>query len=334
MPDFSLPPGLIAKGRLRLRHLQCFVAVARLGRLRAAADALSVTQPAVTKTLNELEDIVGVRLFVRERRGAVLTPAGRAFLPHVADGLGAVGLALDSVRQRPEAQVVRIGVLPTVAPALLAPAVAAWQTLHPDVALQVAEGTNAQLMAQLLRLELDLVIARLADPQEMPGVTFEYLYAEPLAVVVRPGHPLADRERILLADLLAYRLILPPAGTLIRHGAESLLAGPGGGRPRVLLETLSVAVARSMLWETDAVWLTAPSAVAPDVSRGQLCQLEVDTAGTDEPVGLLLRSDAAPPPPALALMAELRRVAGARRAYDAAQALSRATGDLAYVRPQ
>ncbi|MCK9510211.1 MAG: LysR substrate-binding domain-containing protein [Pigmentiphaga sp.] len=313
MPDFSLPPGLIATGRLRLRHLQCFVAVARLGRLRAAAEALSITQPAVTKTLNELEDIVGVRLFVRERRGAVLTAAGRAFLPHVADGLGAVGLALDSVRQRPETQVVRIGMLPTVAPALLAPAVAAWEARHPDVALQVTEGTNAQLMAQLLRLDLDLAVARLADPQEMPGVTFEYLYAEPLAVVVRPAHPLARRGRVILGDLLAYRLILPPAGTLIRHGAESLLAGPGGGRPRVLVETLSVSVARSLLWVTDAIWLTSPSAVAPDVGRGQLCLLEIDTAGTDEPVGLLLRSDAAPPPPAQALMAELRRVAGERR---------------------
>src|SRR5258705_235592 len=63
-----------ALSRIRLRHLQCFLAIVRTGTLGGAAQALSITQPAVTKTVNELEEILGTRLFVRGRRGATLTP--------------------------------------------------------------------------------------------------------------------------------------------------------------------------------------------------------------------------------------------------------------------
>src|SRR5690606_23269912 len=90
-------PPVLAGGRLRLRHLQCFLAIVRLGRLNAAAEALAVTQPAVTKTLNELEDILGVVLLERDRKGVALTPHGQAFLPHASSSLVALEQAVASV---------------------------------------------------------------------------------------------------------------------------------------------------------------------------------------------------------------------------------------------
>ena len=108
-----------ALGRIRLRHLQCFIAVTQHGNLRRAALSLAITQPAVTKTLNELEDIVGKPLFVRARSGTTPTPEAEAFMPHVRASLHALGQALDSVRREPEAAPLRIGVLPTVASSFL-----------------------------------------------------------------------------------------------------------------------------------------------------------------------------------------------------------------------
>lgn len=300
-------------GRLRLRHLQCFLAVARLHQLRAAADALAVTQPAVTKTLNELEDIVGAILLHRDRRGVTLTPAGQAFLRHAAEAVAAAGRALESVTREPSSSILRVGVLPTVAPALLAPALADWRQQQPGVTLQVNEGTNAELLARLRRHELDLAVARLTDPQDMPGISFEYLYAEPLAVVVRPGHPLAERPRVDLTELLHYGLVLPPSGTLIRHGADAFLSELSGWRGAIVLETLSVSLARHVVWLSEAVWFTAPSAVGADLERGQLQRLSIDTAGTDEPVGVLLPSDVLPSEAATYLMDRLREVAYGRR---------------------
>ena len=77
--------------RLRLRHLQCFLAVAQFGNLRRAAQALSITQPAVTKTLNELEALLAKPLFVRGRQGAALTAEGEAFMRHANDSVNALG---------------------------------------------------------------------------------------------------------------------------------------------------------------------------------------------------------------------------------------------------
>src|SRR4051794_21969784 len=105
--------------RIRLRHLQCFLAVAQQGNLRRAAQALAITQPAVTKTLNELEQMLGTPLFVRGRKGATLTAEAELFLRHAHASVDALAHAVDSVAAGPGGPgevPLRIGILPTVAP--------------------------------------------------------------------------------------------------------------------------------------------------------------------------------------------------------------------------
>lgn len=311
-------PATYANSRLRLRHLQCFLAIVRLGRLSSAAEALSVTQPAVTKTLNELEDILGVILLERGRKGVALTPQGQIFLRHATAASEALERAVASVAHERGAPPLRIGVLPTVAAAVLAPALRRMHSQHPDASAQVATGSNLELLTRLRRHELDLVVGRVSDPQEMTGLSFEYLYAEPLAVVVRPGHPLAARRRPGMAEVAACGLVVPPAGTMIRHGAESLWTAAGVARPHVVVETLSVSLARSVVTAGDEVWITALSAVEPDLATGTLVRLRMATAGTEEPVGVLVRADAAQGPALQALLAALRELAAARQQPSAA----------------
>lgn len=307
--DAAVRPG----GRLRLRHLQCFMAVARLGRLRHAAQALAITQPAVTKTLNELEDILGVRLFLRERKGVTLTAHAQAFLPHAAACIEALDAALTSVGQvNPAAAPLRIGALPTVAAAVLAPALRKVRRSHPEALAHVVTGNNPALLEALRRQELDLVVGRLADPADMGGLSFEYLYAEPLAAVARPGHVLAGARPLCVADLAGVSLVLPPPGTLLRHAADGLLTAAGVSRPVVALQTLSVSLARALLASGDEVWLTAPGAVEGDIAAGLLVRLPLDTAGSEEPVGLIARTDLSPGPAMRALLAALRAQAAAR----------------------
>lgn len=319
MKNLASPPlgepvyAALTGGRLRLRHLQCFMAIVRLGRLSSAAEALSVTQPAVTKTLNELEEILGVILLERGRKGVALTPQGQVFLRHATAAAEALEQAVASVAHVPGEAPLRIGVLPTVAAAVLAPALRRMRAVHPDVPAQVSTGSNLELLTRLRRHELDLVVGRVSDPQEMTGLSFEYLYAEPLAIVVRPGHPLAARRRPGMAEVAACGLIVPPAGTMIRHGAESLLAAAGVARPRIAVETLSVSLARSVVAASDEVWFTALSAVEPDLANGALIRLRLETAGTEEPVGVLVRPDATQGAALQALLAALRELAAARQ---------------------
>lgn len=308
----AVPALLGAGSRLRLRHLQCFLAVARLGRLRAAADALAVTQPAVTKTINELEEILGVKLFERSRKGVTLTPPAHAFLRHAAAAAQALGQAVDSVRLESGRAPLRVGTLPTVTTGLLVPAIVRFHAQNPDITVCAVTGNNTELIRLLRAHEVDVAVARLSDPREMTGLSFEFLYAEPLALVVRPGHPLVKQRRATAQALERYRFVLPPAGTLIRHTAEGFLAAAGAARPEILAETISVSLARGLVLTTDAIWFTPPSAIAPDLQSGQLMRLNLDTTGTEEPVGLLLRTDTTPTAALASFLATLRHCASGR----------------------
>ena len=310
-PPLPQPPALT---RIRLRHLQCFLAVARGGSLQRAADSLALSQPAVTKTLNELEAMLGARLFDRGRRGATLTPLAHDFMRHAEASVAALGRALASVGEgaRAAAPLLRLGVLPTVAPALVPPLLPAFRAAWPLATLRVLTAPNAELIALLRGREIDLAVARLADPSAMAGLTFEGLYAEPLVLVARPGHPLAQAMTVAPDEIAACPLLLPPAGTLIRHSADSLLSAQGIVPALGLTETLSLTFARECLLASDALWFTPLSAVEADLARGTLARLALDTTGSDEPVGLLLAAEGERSATAQSLI-ELLRAQGALR---------------------
>src|ERR1700759_1210294 len=117
--------GADALSRIRLRHLSCFVVVAQERTLARAAARLHLSQPAVSKTLAELEELGGRRLVERGRAGTQLTPAGEEVLRHagaVTQALEAAGAALGGSAQ-PDPPAVRVAALPTVAGGLLAEAI-------------------------------------------------------------------------------------------------------------------------------------------------------------------------------------------------------------------
>lgn len=311
-------------GRIKFRHLQCFLAVAQHGSLQKAAGMLSITQPAVSKTLKELESMLAVRLFERGRRGAALTREGEAFMRHAGASVSALREAVASVAQaNSEAgAIVTIGVLPTVAPSLMPQVLQAMDELHareparPRSNLRIHTGSNPQLLGQLRQRELDLVIGRFAEPAQMLGLSFEHLYAEPLVLAVRPGHPLLDGATAgqnPLQQLARFTVILPMQGTAIRHSADSFLLQHGLGVLHRTLETLSVSLARHYTAASEAVCLFPLGALAAELASGALVRLPVNTAGTEERVGLTLRADMAATPSQQQLINTIRRIAQADR---------------------
>lgn len=302
-----------ALARLQLRHLHCFLAVARLGSLRRAAETLSVTQPAVTKTVAELEDILGVRLFHRGRRGAVLTPEAEVFMRHAEAVVSGAGEAVRSVAAERARVPLTLGGLPTLTPSFLPQVLTGLSARLPTLAVRVVTGRNRQLLEQLQQRELDAVVGRLAEPEHMVGLSFEHLYAEPLAVAVRAGHPLLARGRLQMAELGAYDLVVPLPGTIIRHAVDGLLATHGVTPRRALMETLSSSLGRQLALGSDALWFTPLGAAEPDLAAGTLVRLPVTTTGTEEPVGLVTRTDTLPSAGLQALIAAVRRQAVQRR---------------------
>ncbi len=280
-------------GRVKLRHLQCLLAVADLGSLQKAATRLAITQPAVSKTLAELEDMLGVALFVRGRSGAAATRDALRFLPHARACLAALrtGMgALSDVSTR-KTGFASLGILPTLSAALLPAALGYLQREWPDVSLRVVTGTNRELLMKLRAGDIDLAISRAADPEFMAGLDFEYLFSEPLVVVVRVGHPLHAKAGGDPARISGYPVLLPPVGTVIRQLADHLLAASGVVALTSVIELLSVSAGRALTLESDAIWFVPRSAVARDLSNGSFTCLSFASTGTQESVGLTVRAD-------------------------------------------
>ncbi|GER17776.1 LysR substrate-binding domain-containing protein [Variovorax boronicumulans] len=316
---------------VQLRHLRAFVAVAQERHLARAAERLSLSQPAVSKTLSELEAVVGTRLVERSqagRRGVQgLTPAGEQLLAHALRVLEALDASAQAVAPAAGGRIerLRIGALPSVAPALLPVALARLREGWPAVQILVKSAANAVLLDELRAGELDLVVGRMSDPRLMGGLSFELLHTEPLVFAVRAGHPLALKPAPVQA-VLDYPLVVYGEGTIPRHNTESFLSARGLALPRNALQTLDVAVARALVAVSDAVWITPLGAARSELADGRLVRLPIDTTGTEEPVGLLQRSEAEPSPLRAAMAGLLREAAKAQGALPARKGTPRAAG--------
>ncbi|HWG01841.1 MAG TPA: LysR substrate-binding domain-containing protein [Trebonia sp.] len=299
--------------RIRLRHLTCFVVVAQERTLARAAERLHLSQPAVSKTLAELESIAGRRLVERGRGGAQLTPAGEQFLRYAVDAARAFESAADALTQTgsPSVPSVRLGALPTVAGGLVTQAVARLRQRRPHAAMAVWTASNPELLAALRSGDVDFAVGRMAEPAMMQGVSFELLYVESLTVVARAGHPLlaAGAGSVSPLALLGFPLVIPETGTAPRHDAEGFFAALGITMPTGYTETQSVSVARTLTLSSDAVWITPRRAAAFDIDTGWLRPLNVPVPSGGEPVGLLRRSAAEPDELAEQLMDILRELA-------------------------
>jgi DNA-binding transcriptional LysR family regulator len=296
--------------KIGLRHLTCFVAVAQERTLARAAQRLHVSQPAVSKTLSDLERLAGRQLVERGRAGTQLTPAGEEFLRYAAEATRAVDAAAVALSpsRTVTPPVLAIASLHTVAGGLLAQAIARLQARRPDARVAVRMSHNPELLAALKSGTVDLAVGRMAEPGMMRGISFELLYAESLAIVARPGHPLARRAAVSPRDLLGYCLVIPEAGTAPRVQAEGIFTASGVSFDAGYIETQSSSVARSLAVTSDAIWITPRHAVQLDLDNGWLAPLPVPVPAAAEPVGLLTRSADSPGEPGRELMAILREL--------------------------
>ncbi|EIX9307167.1 LysR family transcriptional regulator [Klebsiella pneumoniae] len=294
--------------RIRLRHLHTFVAVAQQGTLGRAAETLNLSQPALSKTLNELEQLTGTRLFERGRLGAQLTLVGEQFLTHavkVLDALNSAGQALNR-KEGLNNDIVRIGALPTAALGILPTVIGQFHKQQKDITLQVATMNNTMLLAGLKSGEIDIGIGRMSDPELMSGLHYELLFLESLKLVVRPGHPLLQ-ETVTLSRVMEWPVVVSPKGTVPRQNAEALLQSQGCKIPAGCIETLSASLSRQLTVDFDYVWFVPSGAVKDDLRRGVLTALPIATQGAGEPIGILTRVDATLTPGTQTLLSAIRK---------------------------
>ncbi|SMX46745.1 pca operon transcription factor PcaQ [Maliponia aquimaris] len=279
--------------RIKLRHLEAVTAIARQGSLKEACLELNLTQPALSKTLKELEQVLGAALMIRDRGGVRLTPEGEVFLEFAGQSLAALrrGVAGVAEVRAGGGEVLRVGSLPSVAVRLMPRVVARFRQLSPATLLVLRDGTHGALTRELLAGSLDLVIGRMGAPDMMAGVSFTQLYQETVVCVARAGHPLLERPGLAPQDLAAWPVLYPPEGSAIRPLVDRWCLAQGLGPFRDRIDCVSGAFGRRFLRMSDALWFISEGVVAPEIADGALAALPLDLGLTAGPVGLMTRPE-------------------------------------------
>jgi LysR family pca operon transcriptional activator len=297
--------------RIRHRHLHCFLEVARTRKVSAAALALNVSQPAASKTLADLERILETRLFDRGGKGGLtLTPSGRVFLRYAGASIAALKEGLEGLAEARThgSRVLMIGALAGVAAQFMPRAVKEFRESHLTI-VSIITAANAVMLNQLRVGELDLVVGRLARPEEMQGLSFEHLYSEPLVFVVRPDHPLAGLNEFDFSMLEQLTLLVPTSDGVMRPIIDRYLISHGLGSLSNSIETRSPDFSRQYVRDSDAIWMISRGVVQHDIDDGTLSILNVDTSDTQGPVGLTIRAEVEPSPTLRMMMDTVARVA-------------------------
>lgn len=297
--------------RIRHRHLNCFLEVARSRKVSSAAYALSISQPAASKTLAELERILETRLFDRGGKGGLtLTLSGKVFLRYAGASVAALKEGLDGLAQARTqgSRVLMVGAMAGVAAQFMPRAVQEFRESHATI-VRIITAANAVMLNQLRLGELDLVVGRLARPEEMQGLSFTHLYSEPLVFVVRPGHPLAGNEVFDFSMLEQLTLLVPTTDGVMRPIIDRYLISHGLGALSNSIETRSPDFCRQYIRGSDAIWMISRGVVQHDIDDGTLCILNVDTSDTQGPIGLTIRTGSEPSPTLRMMMDTVTRVA-------------------------
>ena len=305
MPHSFRSDNLLRRG-LKLSHLRLLAALAETEQLTESAAAIGISQPAASRLVAEIERIIGAPVHARTGRGIGLTAMGRA----LAMRAQRVRLELDDAA-RDLAEIVAGGVghvrVGTVNGAALSRVLPALRGHPANVTVEVVVAASDELCDQLLEGKLDFALGRRPAGPQAQMLTYAAMEEEPLALVVRRGHPLLtapDAARVLDSDW-----VLPGEGSLMTRTVVARLQALGLPAPRQSVSTTSFMLMLALVQQTDAVGVLALASArqfceGPDAA---LAILPLDLGIAVEPYGMIWRDRVALTPAAQRLADQISR---------------------------
>ncbi|HET6859350.1 MAG TPA: LysR family transcriptional regulator [Streptomyces sp.] len=212
---------------MRIEQLEYMEAVTRLGSLRRAAEALHLSQPALSETVRNLERELGVDLLDRRRSGAKISAEGRELLPHIVGVLDAVDkLRRAADDQHRNSRMIRLGTVNAATVPLLVPTIQEFRASHAETQVEVTGAQQSDIHRDLLEGGLDLgLVNYLEGDDKPPGLhTTELLRGRPV-VCLRTGSPLTALSTVSVGDLLGEPFIVMRSGYVMHRYVHRLLEG-------------------------------------------------------------------------------------------------------------
>lgn len=300
------------RANLKLRHLQLLVALDDYRHLGKVASLMHVTQPALSKTLAELQGGLDAKLFERTGRGLRPTEVGLVLIRHarkMLQDLSEAGDELHSVATGISRRI-RIGTLPASASWLLPEALVRLKQREPNAAVFVREATMDLLSNEMRLGNLDAIVGTLpARRGSQPEFEEHPLFEDDTVLVARYDHPLAKLSAISWLDVAPYPWVLPPTDSLLRQPLLVAFNAHGIDPPQNYIETLSLNISLHYVRSTDSLAAMPGSAAARFANAGLIARLPLRLTRLMRSVGVMWPKGPASNPALASLLKCLEEVA-------------------------
>ena len=297
---------------MRLNQIRDFIAVVEAGSLRAAAGKVGVSQPAITKSIRQLEQELHVQLLQRNARGAAVTRAGKVFLSRARVIQAELRKAEDDllVLRGGGEGTVAFGIAPAACMLIVPDALQQFRRSMPGADVRVVEGSSAALTMLVRDETLDFCVSQNPAAKLDGALAFKPLFRPQLRVVGRRGHPLRSARSLRELAGASWLMFYPPgSGAML----ERIFAAAGLSLPRPTVHCESYATALSLVAKTDVLGLLSAQMVTEAWGQRYLQVIDIQEDIPAPLIGLYTRSDA-PLTPAAAAMAQAVTVTARRLA--------------------
>ncbi|KQQ40520.1 LysR family transcriptional regulator [Duganella sp. Leaf126] len=307
----DINPNWFLRARLKTRQLLLLIALDEQRNIHRASEELHMTQPAASKQLKDLEEMLGVQLFDRLPRGMEPTIYGETMIRHARMALNSLSLAHEDIVaiKAGLAGQVDIGTIMTPGIALLPQAITRTKQAAPHLRIGVEMEQSNVLIEQLQRGRLDFMIGRIPERQSAEGFSYEELGDEPACAVVRPGHPLLAQRKLQLRDISTQPWILPPQGSILRSRCELMFRRAGLDVPVNVIDTTAMLMIKPLLQQTDALNVMPVAVAQYYEAQGVLAILPIELPCRMDGYGIIMVDGHLMSPGAQLLLRHVRDVA-------------------------
>ncbi|GFM85650.1 LysR family transcriptional regulator [Pseudomonas cichorii] len=288
-----------------LRDLTYFDTIAELGHLGRAAEKLNRSQPALTKSIQRLEESFGTRLFQRDGRRIKLTPVGELLQARGKELQQSIAQTQREVRDFASGMVgnIRVGCAATMAEYLMPKLTSALLQRAPDVTFKLVVGQDDLLSESLRSGQLDMIICSLI-PDDEQVTSFPILKDE--AVVIASEHHPIFKAPMQMSDLTAYRWVLPPIGVSSRKWLDATFAAHGLPLPVVQIEANSISLLPGLIAQSNLLSFIARESLEFGKNMQHLREVRLEQTTMKRTIGVTMRRGGYLSPAAQSMLQMLR----------------------------
>jgi len=281
------------RARLKTRQLMLLIAIEEEGNIHRAAEALNMSQPAASKLLKDLEDMMAVPLFERLPRGMRPTWYGETMIRHARMALSSLseaGAEIEALKAGYFGSV-SVGAITGPAMTLLPAAMATVIEEHPRLRVSLLVESSDVLLERLAQNKLDILVARLFERHDKTHLHYEALAEEQVSAIVRPQHPMLKVKKLSLRELAAAGWIVPPSGSVLRHRFELMFQEAGIEAPNRLIESSAVVFLTKMLQQSDYLAVVPTDVARYYADHGIVSILPIELSCSMDAFGIITRTD-------------------------------------------